>query len=148
MKLLNELEALGYSFWLEDDLIKFKHTGPGEPDAKIVKPLFDELKKCKKEAVKHLKGRQASRITALLKEKGLIKIYSRVLGEHVYFARDKKAAAKVKDAVVYTLPELRQLVLSNTDAEQLRRVHKAKKLFGGELVAKGDIKWKQKRSKA
>jgi len=142
-ELLAKLERLNVKVSLAGDKLRLE-----APAGALTPELKEIIRQQKYALIAFLKTKAKPQLQEIPSNWSLIKIYSRVLGEHVYFARDKKAAAKVKDAVIYTLPELRQLVLTNTDAEQLRRVHKAKKLFGGELVAKGDIKWKQKPSKA
>lgn len=76
---------------------------------------------------------EATKINAALQESGLALIDSETLGEYVYFAKDTAAARKAKrQAVVYTLDELRQL--ASIDRAELKRIHMAKKLFSGTVV--------------
>jgi len=140
MEPLLELERIGYEATLKDDGqgISLKYKGEGKPDPDQVKPLIEEIKQRKQEAISYLMQqepghkKEARKIEKLLEEKGFAKINSATLGEVVIFARDDKAAQKAPTGyVVYTMPEIRHLIELKTDPEGLRRIHEAKKVFPG-----------------
>lgn len=141
MQPLLELKKIGYSFWLEGERIQYEYRGPDRPDPAVVKPLLEELKQCKGEALRYLQQRQgklidfateAKKVKEALQKTELAKIYSEPLGESVYFAKDERAAARTGSTVVYTIDELRRL--AGVNREGLRQIHQAKKLFGGKIV--------------
>ena len=63
MSAIEELRSTGYEVHLEGDDIAFRWTGPGQPDADRVRPLLDEVRQHKEEAVAQL--RQCSETDAL-----------------------------------------------------------------------------------
>lgn len=144
MQLLRQLEEIGYQAVLDGDNIRLTWRGVGKPDPAIVLPLLEELKR-RKEEVRALlaawqpkpdyKG-EAEKAQRLLEERGWCVVWSRVLGEPVVWVRDGKVVipARWKDAVKYTLAELEALTRPpKPGPEELRRLHQAKKLFGGEI---------------
>jgi len=58
MLAIQELEKCGYCFEVSGSSIKFKYSGSGSPDPAIVKPLLEELKARKEEAIYYLQGRK------------------------------------------------------------------------------------------
>ncbi len=56
MRAIQELEKTGYVFWLEGEKIQFKYQGAGKPAPDQVKPLFEELKQQKREAINYLQA--------------------------------------------------------------------------------------------
>lgn len=146
MQLLRELEELGYEVAFEGNNIRLTWRGQGKPDPATVKPLLDELKRRKEEAIRWLAPRQpepdykaeAEKAQELLREQGWCVVWSRVLGEPVVWVRDGKVAIpeRWKDAVKYHLRELEALTRPpKPGPEELRKLHQAKRLFGGEIGA-------------
>ncbi len=140
MEALRELEKMGYFFQLKGEQVRFKHIGESKPDPAVVRPLLEELKARKSEAIRYLQAREkvidfateAKKVRETLQRTGLAKIYSETLGETVYFAKDDQAAKRAGSTVVYTIDELR--LLAGVNREDLRQIHQAKKLFGGKIV--------------
>ena len=56
MKALKELQSLGYQAEIKNGKLSLKYMGEGKPDKETVKPLLEELKQHKREAVTCLKG--------------------------------------------------------------------------------------------
>lgn len=55
-------------------------------------------------------------------------------GEHIYFISDNADIGKLdKNKVVYRLSELKSLIESNFQGEDLKRIHFAKKIFDGTI---------------
>lgn len=69
---------------------------------------------------------------------GIRKIYSKTLGEHVYFVPDNLPPEKLRklDGVAYSNSEL--LLLRGVSQDDLKAIHMAKKLFNAELVKPED----------
>lgn len=82
---------------------------------------------------------EAARAVKLLRERGWVAVRCRTLGgEVILVVRDAKVAvpARWKDAVKYTLVELEALRKPpKPGPEELRKLHQAKRLFGGEIGA-------------
>lgn len=55
MRVLTNLNAIGYDVVLEGDEIVCRWHGPGEPEAKSIRPLIEELRRRKTEAVEWLR---------------------------------------------------------------------------------------------
>jgi hypothetical protein len=53
-RLLSDLVVIGYEIFLEGNNIRYRYHKPGNPPD-MVKPLIDELRRCKAEAVNILK---------------------------------------------------------------------------------------------
>ena len=58
MKTLSRLQAAGYQVQLEGEEIVCRWLGPGKPDAAQVRPLLEELRQHKDEALQSLKQAQ------------------------------------------------------------------------------------------
>jgi len=117
MQAVRELERLGFRFTIAGEKLRYQYAGEGQPDPAKVRPLLEELKANKQEAIAYLwqrnihrtKPEQKTKIFGrkreekkpvtldqvelakkLLRESGLVPIKSRVLdGEVIYFARDR-----------------------------------------------------------
>lgn len=151
--LIQRLTDVGYTVSLyAGDHVQCKWTGQGQPDPAIVKPLLDELKANKTQAIEYLKarvrieaseklhhsltpnqnqGQQLEKIAAALQAGKLIKIHSQILGEVIYWALNQQVATKAKNGIVYTLEELK--TLQGINQEGLKMMHKAKKVFSGTI---------------
>ena len=55
MKSVNELIEMGFNLSVKDDNIKIEHKGSDPPDIAKAKPLIEELKDHKKDAIEYLK---------------------------------------------------------------------------------------------
>lgn len=147
MHLLRQLEKIGYQATLDGDNVRLTWRGMGKPDPAIVRPLLEELKRRKEEAIRWLVSQQqepdyeaeAAKAAKLLRELGWCAIECRTLGgEVVIWVRSEKVAipARWRDAVRYTLAELEALRKPpKPSPEDLRKLHGAKRLFGGEIGA-------------
>lgn len=62
MKVIQELERLGYFFRVQEDGLAYEHFGP-TPDAEVVRPLLSEVKAAKVEAIAYLQKRPFTRQT-------------------------------------------------------------------------------------
>ena len=58
MKLIADLEALGYVFELQDGQVHYTHAGRA-PDPAAVRPLLEELRQRKAEALEYLRQPRA-----------------------------------------------------------------------------------------
>ena len=54
MKVITELQDLGYIVQLEGEMVVCRWNGPGTPDGRQVLPLFEELKRMKPQVVESL----------------------------------------------------------------------------------------------
>jgi hypothetical protein len=57
MQILRELEAMGYDITLDGNNVRLTWRGQGKPDPATVKPLLEELKRRKEEAIRWLASR-------------------------------------------------------------------------------------------
>lgn len=146
MQLLRQLEEVGYQVALVGDNVRLTWRGVGKPDPAIVRPLLEELKRRKEEAIRWLASRQqqpdyeaeAAKAQRLLEKRGWCLVWSRVLGEPVVWVRDAKVVIPTRwqNAVKYTLAEFEALTKPPLPGpEELRRLHEAKRRFGGEIGA-------------
>lgn len=147
MQLLRQLEEIGYQATLDGDNVRLTWRGVGKPDPAIVRPLLEELKRRKEEAIRWLTFRQqkpnyeleAALAARLLKKLGWCAVESRTLGgEVVLWVKDAGVAvpAKWRNAIRYTLVELEALTRPpKPGPEDLRKLHEAKRLFDGEIGA-------------
>ncbi len=77
-------------------------------------------------------GLEVQQELARYKQEGWIAIYSEVLGETIILARDEEAA-KVAPAGFVTYTEAEVALLLTATPDELRQVHKAKRLLGGRI---------------
>ena len=54
MKVLLELERIGYRVHMQEDRIRLSYMHPGGPDHKAVRPLLEEVREKKSEAIRYL----------------------------------------------------------------------------------------------
>ncbi len=148
MRAVQELEKVGYVFWLDNGQIRFEYRGENKPVPSMVNPLLATLRERKQEAIAYLQGQndnvidfqeEAARVKAQLRRRGIAKIRSNTLGEDVYFAADGVAAENVKRnnaaAVVYTLEELKALSKNGgLTRQELKQIHESKRIFNGKIV--------------
>jgi len=62
VRALEELEAIGYSIWLDGQRIRLKYRGEGRPDPSRIEPLIEDLRRHKAEVLQILRDRETSRI--------------------------------------------------------------------------------------
>jgi len=112
-----------------------------EKAAQLLKPhhkqLVDLLSRFAVQVARELSSPdEDERFQAKLEINGIVAI--KILdGEIVYFVRDKWAAAEAripKQAVIYTLEELKLLADSQLDKTGLKKLHEAKKAFNGTII--------------
>ena len=124
---IEELEALGVSFTLHGENIRWKAKNGLSEEAK---ERIAKLRQHKKEVKEFLGQRKANE---LLKKQGWFLLKSSVLGEVVAVAKDEDTKVP-GNYVAYTLDEISMLQKGfnngQLDEEGLKRIHKAKKKFG------------------
>lgn len=128
--LLDELKQLNVKVSLNGDRLRLE-----APAGVLTPDLREKIRQHKTELAALLRKLKEEQAKQLLEEQGWVAIYSETLGETVIWCRDEKVAipTKWKDAVRYTLAELREI--SRLDKEGLKRIHEAKKRFKGEVVS-------------
>jgi len=72
------------------------------------------------------------RLSDLFREDPIHRVESRALGEEVLFAADDADVPGENDLVVYREEELR--LLAGRSSGELKKIHRVKKAFGGEVV--------------
>ena len=72
--------------------------------------------------------------------KGITRLYSETLGEHIYFVSDSLPPERISkfNGVAYTYSE--RHLLRGVSKEQLKKIHLAKKIFNGEILDLKKIK--------
>ena len=133
MDLLKKIESLGVWFVVEGESVKARVSGQMSEEAKqLIKDNKDEIK----QAVLQRETRLQEYLTKAileLKQKGIVFIYSSVLGEQIAFIMSVDQAHKLEPGTVfYTISELDHL--KNNNYEGWKQVHRTKKLFGGVIV--------------
>jgi hypothetical protein len=63
MRAIDELQKLGYTLTIDRNEIVVKHIGQGHPDPATVKPLLDDLRAHKQEAIAYLRQREQTPAT-------------------------------------------------------------------------------------
>lgn len=65
----------------------------------------------------------------------VLKIYSKILNETVYFASNESAIKKCGTLAgpVYSAEELRQLIRSGIGKKDIKEINESKKVFGGKI---------------
>lgn len=101
-------------------------------DGHLTPPLRAQLLELKDLVVSYLQN--AETLDAFASSGEVRSVCSQVLGEEVLFAADNAALpADTGGRVVYRAREL--ALLAGVTPEHLRRIHEAKRVFGGEVVA-------------
>ncbi|GMT42972.1 MAG: hypothetical protein IEMM0002_1383 [bacterium] len=123
-------------------------SGLGKYLENFLKPIGNELPKLtkppsapKKEVLSVLSvptigiSEEKSATKPVKKNNMILKIYSKAVGEPVYFVDDLEAAkSKIPPgAVVYTRDELKVLVKTDPSREELRLIHAAKRELNGTI---------------
>jgi hypothetical protein len=71
-----------------------------------------------------------------------IEIHSEVLGSNVWFCPDDAMTNQVKSdnrqAVTYTVSELKELIQSSPTPEEIKRIHDAKVVFPGSTIVESE----------
>ncbi len=131
LDVLFKLDQLGCQVFLEGENIR---VIPPE-GVTLTDDLRQAIRENKAEIISLLRKLEQARVERLLKEKGWITVYSEVLGETVIWCKDERVVipTRWKDAVRYTLAELRELTRQSMSEEDLRLLHAAKKNFNGTL---------------
>jgi len=154
MQAISELRNQGYTISLDHDDLVIKYTGAGHPDPATVKPLLEELRAHKAEALDYLRQRDVLPLTLAgadpdevakakeqLRRRGYFLMASQALGERIAVVEDDRYRPDTPQGVpVYALAEIRLLqqgveaghIVSIAD---LRLLHTAKKKLGG-VIAK------------
>lgn len=138
--LLTELERLDIKMSLDGDKLRLE-----APVGVLTEELKEQIRQ-QKPALTALLERQAENevkeAVRLLRERGWVVIDSRVLGDRIVWYRNENVVipTKWKDAVTYTLRELKELTKLH-DGKGLKQVHEAKRVLKGRIVSvEGDPK--------
>lgn len=136
MDILGQIEAAGIYFTLED----------GEPSANIPEAVPQEVRETLQRNRETIKEKVLNREHRLrgyveeavhrLKTEGVVYIWSSVLSDRVAFCMDDRVLEVEEGVLYYTLSELK--LLENTTFEEWRQLHRAKKVFGGQIVSVTD----------
>ena len=118
MNAVHELQAIGYAVTVKDDKVRFSWKGQGQPDPKVVRPLLEDVRNHKPEAIRYLRGEQP--------------FFSEVLNVEG-ICRDTPSGTKVEiDGLTYASSEVDRL--RGLSPEKMRAVHLVKKTFDGEVI--------------
>lgn len=146
MEILQTLEKAGVWFVIEDGRCRARYKG-AMPDElqRLLQDNVEEVKAAVLDRERRLQEGVAEAVAQLQKQ-DKVKVYSQTLREYIFFCTDDGLQTIPKGAVAYTLSELKRL--HNTNYEGWRQLHRAKKAFGGCVVAVkgGDEPWKWPRS--
>jgi len=145
---LKKLIAGGIQLKVIEDKLKIKGNLTNE-DKAMVKQFKEEIIAKITREQNNLQAKPGQ-VDDLLAKKGYVRIYSNVLGEVVLWVANDQIAKQMNDnnnLVIYTLEELNILTGDKTlTVEGLKRIHEAKKMFGGKIVDWGENKSRQKKS--
>jgi hypothetical protein len=158
MRAIGSLRNQGYVFSVDHDDLVIKYAGQGHPDVGTVKPLLEELRAHKQEAIAFLRQRpdDAALLTTgtpgemndlgaacreQIRRKGYCLVRSAALGGEVIAVVDSDTRRNLAPAgyVTYTLREL-ELLAEGYQAGHivtigdLRTLHEAKKKLGVVIV--------------
>ena len=142
---LEKLKTNGIQLKLLDGSLKIQ--------GKLTDEDKDLIKQFKDEIIVRLTAEQeesrvmSEKIDAMLENKGYAYLFSEVLGEKLIFADTEITAKQLSedsDLVIYTMDELKVLCKDKSfTLEGLKRIHEAKKLFGGNIVDNADLEIKK-----
>jgi hypothetical protein len=147
MQAVSDLVVQGYTLSVNHDDLVIKYTGQGRPDPATVRPLLDELRTHKQDAINFLLQRDTLALTLAganpdevakareqLHRKGYFLMHSRALGERVAIVEHDHYRQHVHPGIpVYTLAEIR-LLQQGIEAgtvqtiADLRLLHTAKRM--------------------
>ena len=155
-----DLERAGYQFTLDGDSIRYTLLPGREVDPATVKPLLEQLKKHKPDAIAFLRQRddlplsltgvdpgEVALAWSQLKHRGYFVMLSHALGEKIAIVEDEADRLRVPQGVLaYTFEEIR-LLQQGVEAGNivtigdLRLLHSSKKRMCGAITRKeGDGK--------
>jgi hypothetical protein len=130
MQALAKLREVGYSVTLDNDTLRLQWIGQGQPDAAIVRPLLNELRNHKAEALQYLQ-RQAfvQDVCRQLDDYGVARFHSEKLGAVVYILRDwdDRLLTLPADALVFSLQELQSMATQSYSTEELKALATVKR---------------------
>ena len=142
---LEKLKTNGIQLKLLDGSLKIQ--------GKLTDEDKDLIKQFKDEIIVRLTAEQeesrvmSEKIDAMLENKGYAYLFSEVLGEKLIFADNEitaKQLSEESDLVIYTMDELSVLCKDKSlTLEGLKRIHEAKKLFGGIIANNADLEIKK-----
>lgn len=142
-ELVSELKNYGYDLYLECENLRYKFHALVEPPKERVAVLLDSLRRNKPEVILYLRANERPNKPISPHETGLdfekadkvLKVWSEVLKEHVYFiSSDAVLNWNPLDAVAYTAQEL-QAMLDMTE-EEVKAAHEVKRAFHKARVIK------------
>ena len=142
---LEKLKTNGIQLKLLDGSLKIQ--------GKLTDEDKDLIKQFKDEIIVRLTAEQeesrvmSEKIDAMLENKGYAYLFSKLLGEKLIIADTEMTAKQLSedsDLVIYTMDELSVLCKDKSfTLEGLKRIHEAKKLFGGNIVDNADLEIKK-----
>ena len=87
------------------------------------------------------------RLSQFAKRSIAIQIYSEILGCELWLCSNEEMASQIKqddpEAVIYTIAELKQLVMLNPDPESLKSIHNTKAVFSKSRLTRVNIEKKE-----
>lgn len=146
--IVTNLEGLGFVLVANGDKLKIRSNSPITPE------VYEKLTPIKGEVLAFLRRRQAQEVIGkavacesvpaqdrtsirleeanrLYRERGWVQIWSGHLGCTIYLIRDRRVRVPDTNTPVYTEKEIR--VLKGLSLNELRTLHEAKSIFGGEV---------------
>ncbi len=143
---LLRLRTGGVRLMLRDGSLKIKGNLTDE-DKTLIKQHKDEIIVILT-AEQETLASKGSKVDRLIETKGFAYIFSEVLGEKLIFADTDITAQQLSDSsdlVIYTMDELDVLCKDKSfTVKGLKRIHEAKKLFGGKITGDADLEAKRK----
>lgn len=150
-QLIIELETFGYNFYLDGENIRYKFHALVEPPKERIEILLDSLRRNKPEVISYLRANERPNkplsphgtgvslhkmpLSEFEKAGKVLKVWSEVLKEHVYFVSfDAVLNRNPLDLVAYTAQELTAML--GMPPEELKAIHEVKTIFHkGRVIA-------------
>lgn len=145
MKVVEELEEVGYVLDVQDGEIVCQYQSSGNPDPATVRPLLDELQEKKGRAIRYLNRANGEgsgdwvspsafvqQATNHLEQQGAFVGHSSRYGD-VLIVRDEDVTCPdhYSDLPRWTLQEVRRLIEDDPPPDHIRQLMEAKRSLGG-----------------
>jgi hypothetical protein len=130
MRCVLELQKLGYRLWVAGDKLKYEQHSGKQADLALARPLLNELRNHKAEAVQYLQRQIfVQNICRQFDNQGVARFHSVKLDEVVYILRDydDRLLTLPADALAFSLRELQSMVTQTYTDSELRELAQAKK---------------------
>lgn len=143
-ELVSELKNDGYDLYLEDENIRYKFHSLVEPPKERIAVLLDSLKRNKAEVISYLRAQESPNKATSSHDAGVsiqkmqlsefgkaglvVKVFSEVLQDHVFFVSNEEAITPNQlDLVSYTAKELTAML--DMQPEEVQAIYEVKTIF-------------------